>query len=67
MRTRFDVGQKVFFLNVVDDCVDQSPVQQITIVEGDVIYMMENELALPERSVFSTFEQLKAHYSEMLR
>lgn len=67
MKTRYDIGQKVWFLNVFTDQPDSDTVVQITAVADGIVYELDNGLALPECSVFSARETLREHYALMFK
>lgn len=67
MKTKFNVNQKVWYLDIVKDAIIEDTVTGILVTDKDEVYMLESGLKLPLAVVFGAKEQCRIHYQGLLR
>lgn len=70
MRTKFDIGAKVWYLDVVKDEIVEAVVSGILVDNNGESYRMtvgENEVIVPAGVLYSAKEVCRAHYRELMK
>lgn len=64
MRTKFDVGQTVYFFDPNKEIVSSEKIEVIIVTAEEIIYKV-GEINLPERLLFSCELQCTEHYKKI--
>lgn len=70
MRTKFDIGAKVWYLDIVKDTIVSAEVKGILVDKESECYKIcvgDTDVIVPSEVLYSSREGCRAHYIELMK